>query len=89
MNLGFVVGATNTYELEILRKQNPDRIFLIPGFGAQGAKLDDLLPVCGRYSLINSSRGIHFASDGLDFAARANQEAEKIHNAMQARFVFL
>ncbi|MDI7164072.1 orotidine-5'-phosphate decarboxylase [Leptospira santarosai] len=87
-NLGLVVGATNPSELETLRKQNPDRIFLIPGFGAQGAKLDDLLPVCGRYSLINSSRGIHFVSSGLDFAIRANQEAEKIHKAMQEKFIF-
>lgn len=87
-NLGLVVGATNPSELKTLRKQNPDRIFLIPGFGAQGAKLDDLLPVCGRYSLINSSRGIHFVSSGLDFAIRANQEAEKIHKAMQEKFIF-
>ncbi|RHX84019.1 orotidine-5'-phosphate decarboxylase [Leptospira stimsonii] len=85
-NLGFVVGATNPHELETLRKQNHDRIFLIPGFGAQGAKLEDLLPVCGTNSLINSSRGIHFASSGLDFATRAGLEAEKIHKSMQAYF---
>ncbi|EMP05192.1 orotidine 5'-phosphate decarboxylase domain protein [Leptospira interrogans serovar Pyrogenes str. 200701872] len=47
-NLGFVVGATSPSELETLRTQNPNRIFLIPGFGAQGAKLENLLPVCGR-----------------------------------------
>ncbi|TGL75766.1 orotidine-5'-phosphate decarboxylase [Leptospira yasudae] len=89
LNLGFVVGATNPTELGNLRRQNPDRVFLIPGFGAQGAKLEDLLPVCGRYSLINSSRGIHFASNGLDFATRAGQEAEKIHKMMQSELAHL
>lgn len=74
--LMFVVGATKAMYFEKLRAIVPNHFFLVPGVGAQGGKLEDLKSImtneCGL--LVNSSRGIIFASDGPDYAnAAANQ----------------
>lgn len=69
--VGIVVGATHPNELGMLRLKHPDLFFLIPGYGAQGGSLSEIMGTCGRNSLINSSRSIIFASPGKDFAEAA------------------
>jgi orotidine-5'-phosphate decarboxylase len=60
-DVGAVVGATHPAELVLLRKQLPDVIFLIPGYGAQGGTAADCAPgfrADGLGAIVNSSRGI-------------------------------
>lgn len=59
-SIGAVVGATHREQAEIIRNRNPHTFFLIPGYGAQGGKADDLA-VCfkdGIGGIVNSSRAI-------------------------------
>ncbi len=88
-NCGVVVGATYPDELRSVRKIVGETPILIPGIGAQGgdleATIDAGLNVRGDGILINSSRGIIHASSGNDFAEAARREAEKLHNAINAR----
>ena len=60
-DVGAVVGATHPLQAERLREKLPHTFFLVPGYGAQGGKADDL-KVCfdskGRGAIVNSSRGI-------------------------------
>ena len=81
----FVVGATHPEELGEIRKMLPDYFFLVPGVGAQGGDLqavanNGLNNECGL--LVNSSRGIIYASNGSDFAVRAGEEAKKLQEQM-------
>jgi orotidine-5'-phosphate decarboxylase len=83
----FVVGATKGAEFKNVRKYAPDNFLLVPGVGAQGGSLDEvcengLNEQCGL--LVNSSRGIIYASDGEDFAERAREEALKLQVEMEA-----
>ena len=84
-NLMYVVGATKAKYLKDVRKLVPDSFLLVPGVGAQGGSLKE---VCnyGMNSnvglLINSSRGIIYASNKEDFAEAAGKEAEKLRNEM-------
>lgn len=83
----FVVGATHPEELGEIRKMLPDYFFLVPGVGAQGGDLqavakNGLNKDCGL--LVNSSRGIIYASNGFDFADRAAEEAQKLQRQMAA-----
>lgn len=62
--VGAVVGATNPQQLATLRKQMPNSIFLVPGFGAQGGTAADVeaaFDSSGLGAIVNSSRGIIFA----------------------------
>lgn len=84
-NLMYVVGATQADNLEDIRKIVPDHFLLIPGVGAQGGSLGEvsrygLNKDCGL--LVNSSRGIIYASSGKDFAERAGEEAAAIREEM-------
>ena len=86
-NMMYVVGATKADMLTSVRAIVPDSFLLVPGVGAQGGSLGE---VC-RYGLnsdcgllVNSSRGIIFASKGEDFAERAAQEARKLQEQMAA-----
>jgi orotidine-5'-phosphate decarboxylase len=86
-NLMFVVGATRAEGIGEVRKLVPDHFFLVPGVGAQGGSLQDVAKYgwnsdCGL--LVNSSRGIIYASGGLDFAEKAREEAQKIQVEMAA-----
>jgi len=81
----YVVGATHPEELGRIRAMLPDSFLLVPGVGAQGGSLEavakhGLNRECGL--LVNSSRGIIYASSGDDFAQRAAQEAEKLQTQM-------
>ena len=85
-NLMYVVGATKAEYLEDIRKIIPDSFLLVPGVGAQGGNLQD---VC-KYGmnanvglLINSSRGIIYASNKEDFAQVAAAKAKELQQEMQ------
>ncbi|WP_396153408.1 orotidine-5'-phosphate decarboxylase [Flavobacterium sp.] len=85
-NLMYVVGATKAEYLTEIRKIVPDSFLLVPGVGAQGGSLQE---VC-KYGmnadvglLINSSRGIIYASNGSDFAEKAREEALKMQQEME------
>ena len=86
-NLMYVVGATKASYFNEIRKIIPDNFLLVPGVGAQGGSLSE---VCknGMNSqiglLINSSRRIIDASSGLDFAAKAAQNAQILQLEMAA-----
>jgi orotidine-5'-phosphate decarboxylase len=85
--LMFVVGATRTQDIQRIRDLAPNYFFLVPGVGAQGGSLEDVVEFgwnkdCGL--LVNSSRGIIYASNGSDFAEMAAQEAQKIQKQMSA-----
>ncbi len=67
--VGAVVGATYPHQAAKLRKIMPQNIFLVPGFGAQGASAKDVrgcFNADGRGALINSSRAIIFAWENPD-----------------------
>ena len=76
---GAVVGATNSRELKELRELMPETLFLVPGIGAQGGSLEEVVTNT-LYSqedarfLINSSRGIIFADSSVDFAKVAREK---------------
>ena len=85
-NLMYVVGATKAEYLADIRTIIPDSFLLVPGVGAQGGNLQD---VC-KYGmnahiglLINSSRGIIYASKDSDFAEAAAKKAKDLQQAME------
>jgi orotidine-5'-phosphate decarboxylase len=85
-NLMYVVGATKAEYFAEIRKIIPDSFLLVPGVGAQGGNLKD---VC-KYGitkniglLINSSRGIIYASKEKDFAEAAAKEAKNMQLEMK------
>ena len=81
-NLGLVAGATVPAQLAAIRDVCPSMPLLIPGVGAQGGDLEAAVKlgtdIRGRAALINSSRGIIYASSGPDYADAAAQEANKL-----------
>ncbi len=85
-NMMYVVGATQGQMFEDIRKVAPNHFLLVPGVGAQGGSLEE---VC-RYGmipgdiglLVNSSRGIIYASQGEDFAEVAAQKAQELQLQM-------
>ena len=82
----YVVGATKSDSLKEIRKIIPDHFLLIPGIGAQGGSLDDVVKFgmnkdCGL--LINSSRSIIYAGHGENFAENAREAALKIKSEME------
>ncbi len=84
--LGAVVGATQVDHLQEMRKLMPGRLFLIPGVGAQGGDLKAVLKYAINSAddpriLINSSRGIIFASGDRDFADAAATKAKELYLA--------
>lgn len=84
-NMMYVVGATKAEMLSEIRQLIPDSFLLVPGVGAQGGSLAEVAKYgmnaqCGL--LVNSSRGIIYASNGTDFAQKARIEAEKLQKEM-------
>lgn len=85
-NLMYVVGATKAKFLTEIREIIPNNFLLVPGVGAQGGRLDEvcehgITPDIGL--LINSSRGIIYASAGADFAKSAANKASDLQVQMQ------
>lgn len=86
-NLMFVVGATKTSDLSLIREIVPDNFLLIPGIGAQGGNLAEVSKYglnndCGL--LVNASRAIIYASDGEDFADAARNAALQYQTEMKS-----
>jgi orotidine-5'-phosphate decarboxylase len=81
---GLVVGATHPAPLRALREACPTLPFLIPGVGAQGGTLADVLQAATDDGLIlvNSSRQVLYASTGMDFAEAAAREAATLRNQL-------
>ena len=86
-NLMYVVGATKAEYFSEIRKIVPNSFLLVPGVGAQGGSLREVCQFGMNDQiglLINSSRGIIYASNGTDFAKKARAEAQKIQQEMEA-----
>lgn len=86
-NMMYVVGATQGKMFEDIRKVAPESFLLVPGVGAQGGSLEKVCRYgmtkdCGL--LVNSSRGIIYASDGEDYAEVAAQKAKELQEQMAA-----
>ena len=84
-NLMYVVGATQGKMFEDIRRIAPDHFLLVPGVGAQGGSLQEVCKYgmtkdCGL--LVNSSRGIIYASIGTDFAEVAAVKAKELQEEM-------
>ncbi|AWX43487.1 Orotidine-5'-phosphate decarboxylase [Flagellimonas maritima] len=84
--LMYVVGATKAVYLQDIRRIVPESFLLVPGVGAQGGNLQE---VC-KYGitkniglLVNSSRGILYASNNMDFAEAAAEKAKNIQREME------
>lgn len=82
----YVVGATQADKMKSIRALAPEYFFLVPGVGAQGGDLEmvskfGMNKQCGL--LVNSSRGIIYASGGNDFANAAKGEAFKVREEMK------
>ncbi len=82
-NCSLVVGATYPEELRAVRNIIGSMPLLIPGIGTQGGSVEQTVTAAkdanGKGMMINSSRGIIFASTEADFAQAARREAEKLH----------
>lgn len=84
----YVVGATQGRMFEDIRRVAPKSFLLVPGVGAQGGSLEEVCKYgmipgeCGL--LVNSSRGIIYASSGKDFAEAAGKAASDLAGQMKA-----
>ena len=85
-NLGVVVGATVPEQLAAVREVCPGMPILIPGVGAQGGDLEASVQNGadgnGRLAIINSGRGIIYASAGPDFAEAARKAAGELRDGI-------
>ena len=84
-NMMYVVGATQGQMFEDIRRVAPRHFLLVPGVGAQGGSLQEVCKYgitndCGL--LVNSSRGIIYASNGEDFAEVAAQKSQELQQQM-------
>ncbi|MCF6332224.1 MAG: orotidine-5'-phosphate decarboxylase [Draconibacterium sp.] len=85
-NMMYVVGATKAEKLKEIRKIVPTHFLLVPGVGAQGGSLQEVAKngmnsKCGL--LVNSSRGIIYASGDVDFAKKAGEAANEVQQEME------
>ncbi|MBR3123461.1 MAG: orotidine-5'-phosphate decarboxylase [Prevotella sp.] len=85
-NMMFVVGATRGEMFKDVRRLAPHHFLLVPGVGAQGGSLEEVCQYgmtsdCGL--LVNSSRGIIYASGDEDFAEMAGNKAREMQQAME------
>ncbi len=86
VNMMYVVGATRGEMFKDIRAVAPRSFLLVPGVGAQGGSLEEvakygMIDECGL--IVNSSRGIIYASKGEDFAEAAGREAAKLADQMK------
>ena len=81
----YVVGATHPEEMKKIRSLVPDNFLLVPGVGAQGGSLKEVSEAAITKDiglLVNSSRGIIYASKKKDFAVVAGQKAKNMQQEM-------
>lgn len=86
-NLMYVVGATASDALKDIRRLAPDHFFLIPGVGAQGGDLEEVMQAATNKDvgvLVNASRSILYASSGADFQEKAAEEAKAMVEVMKS-----
>ena len=87
-NVGLVVGATQPRELEEVRGMHQQMPILIPGVGAQGGDLENAvlggIDPHGRGAIINSSRNVIYASNGLDFDEAARAEVKQLRKRINS-----
>ena len=81
----YVVGATQGAKFAEIRRLAPNHFLLVPGVGAQGGSLQEvcrygMIGDCGL--LVNSSRGIIYASNGTDFSEAAAKSAQALQAEM-------
>jgi orotidine-5'-phosphate decarboxylase len=81
----YVVGATQGVMFKDIRRVAPQHFLLVPGVGAQGGSLSEvckygMIDDCGL--LVNSSRGIIYASQESDFAEKAAEKARALRDEM-------
>lgn len=86
-NMMYVVGATKAKMLAHIRSIIPNYFLLVPGVGAQGGSLQEVAKYgmnsqCGL--LVNASRSIIYAGNGLDFSQQAAKEAKVMQQEMEA-----
>lgn len=84
-NIMYVVGATRAESLKEIREIIPDHFLLVPGVGAQGGDLEAVVKYGANKDiglLVNSSRGIIYSSDDIDFADAARESAFKLQQQM-------
>lgn len=86
VNMMYVVGATRGEMFKDIRAVAPRSFLLVPGVGAQGGSLEEvvkygIIDECGL--IVNSSRGIIYASKGEDFAEAAGREAAALAGRMK------
>lgn len=85
-NIMYVVGATQAEMLTEIRNIVPEHFLLVPGIGAQGGSLEDVVKFginsdCGL--IVNASRSILYASQANDFAEKAYHKAKNMKNQME------
>ena len=82
----FVVGATKTNFLKHIRNIIPDNFLLIPGVGAQGGNVADIVNSCtnsnNKKILINVSRSIIYAGNGENFVVEAVKKVDELNNSL-------
>ena len=91
-NLGLVVGASHPDKIKEMRNISGNLPFLIPGVGAQGGDLE----ASAKYgtdngksiALINVSRSVIYASDGVDFAEKARAEVQRLNRELSEFDIF-
>ena len=79
-NIGMVIGGTSGEQTTALRAKYPNVLFLVPGFGSQGATAADCMRFCkpdGTGALINASRSIIYAYEDDKYAEQFNANWEK------------
>ena len=87
--IGGVIGCTHVEEGKEIRSRYNDMFFLIPGYGAQGGKAEDVALYLnnGNGGVVNSSRGILLAykkeNRETEYAACAREEAIKMRDAIR------
>tara|TARA_B100000683_G_scaffold73004_1_gene71606 strand:+ start:195 stop:1013 length:819 start_codon:yes stop_codon:yes gene_type:complete len=84
-NMMYVIGATRSKQLSEVRKIIPHHFLLVPGIGIQGGNLEDVAKYgmnkdCGL--LVNSSRGVIYSGDGINFAEASRKAAKQLQNKM-------
>lgn len=89
-NIMYVVGATKSEYITNVRVWAPNHFLLVPGVGAQGGSLQEVAEFglndkCGL--LVNSSRGIIFASGNEDFATVAGEKAKELQQQMEKALI--
>ena len=81
----YVIGATRSKQFSEVRKIIPNHFLLVPGVGTQGGNLEDVAKYgmnkdCGL--LVNSSRGVIYSDDGINFAEASRKAATQLQNKM-------